>query len=214
MELFKLGAVNVIHCEKMWQLFGLPRCSTRTTFLCVVVFASSLLLYHGGLNRLGLLHNRPLVASAIPKEFLNPDRSRNTAERRYNIDGDLIGYIWPLPGSLRDRIVNQVNYMDDYASVRGDNRTKKKIILRVGDFNFLEMGWKDGQELLVQNKCPITDCWFSSDSSVSSLADALLISEFDSYRLRLYTPKPAHQIWITQHLESPEHNRIDPKSLG
>ena len=188
------------------------RCSTRTTFLFLVAFLVVLILiYNADLNR--LLYSRPPGSvRSIPVEFLYPDRERATTERRYSVDGNLVGYVWPVPGSLKNRIRNQVNYVDEYASRRGDNLTRKKIILRVGDFNFED--WVEGQELLVQQQCPITDCWFTTDRSVSELADALLISEFDRSRLSLYTPKPAHQIWIAKHMESPMHNRIDPRSLG
>lgn len=148
-----------------------------------------------------------------PREFLNRNFTTTEIEPIFKIDADLVGRIWPKPGSLENRIVNQLNYMREYAAIRGDNRTDKKLILRVGDFNFNDIGWIEGQDRLKNDHCPLTDCWFTTNKSLSKIADALLISQFSQNDLKYYTPKPKHQIWITQHLESPHHDRLNAKFL-
>ena len=147
-------------------------------------------------------------------------RDKSSAERRrhqhvsrvmtlYNYS---LGLVWPNGDDVDnddDRITSQIDVINVYAQQKRNR--KLKIILRVGNFNF--DNWRAGQEEFVRDRCPIVDCWLSSDQSQAREADALLISEFDDASRRLYLPKPHRQIWIAQHWESPLHNRIDPVSV-
>ena len=183
-------------------------------FMIVTIFIYEVCQRRAAFGLFARQEMHPNMSHASNQIHLNNTRVTPN-EKSYKIDGDLVGYIWPKPGSLDDRIMNQVHFMEKYAAIRGDNlTTKKKIILRVGDFNFDDLHFKDGQERLIEDKCPIKDCIYSSDRALAKVADALLISQFDGSLLQFYTPKPAHQIWITQHLESPHHNRMDPSALS
>ena len=135
--------------------------------------------------------------------------------------------IWPRTNETNDRIQSQLDYADVYRKLRDgveyrrwkaraggpplSSNSTMKYILRVGDFNWED--WLEGQKRFVDDKCPIADCWLTSDEGRSKTADALLISLFKFSMRPRYLPKPAHQIWIVQHKESPWHNRIEPRSL-
>jgi len=118
------------------------------------------------------------------------------------------GPVWPRNNDDDDRIMSQVDAMNVYALHQKRNRTLK-VILLVGKFNFFTCA--AGQEPF--SKCPIVDCWLTRNVSQAPDANALLISEFRYSDRSLYLPKPRRQIWIAQHMESPRHNRIDPRSL-
>jgi len=125
---------------------------------------------------------------------------------RYNYS---IGLIWPSDDvdDYNDRIASQIDFMNVYGQQKRDR--KLKVILRVGYFQ----KWVAGQERFIRDKCPITDCWWTDNQSQARDADALLISDFSHGIRHLYLPKPAGQIWIAHHRESPLHNHIDPNSL-
>jgi len=123
----------------------------------------------------------------------------------------LVGRIWPRRNGLEpnNRMSNQINFIDEFW-----NRTsagKMKVILKVGYFNFET--FKETQSLFVAEGCPINSCFITANMSVRLTADVLLISEFRLEDRTVYLPKPAHQIWIAQHWESPKHNRIDPNAV-
>jgi len=118
------------------------------------------------------------------------------------------GPVWPRKNDDNDRIMSQIDAMNVYARHQKRNRTLK-VILLVGKYNFRR--YATGQEQF--SKCPIVDCWLTRNVSQAPDADALLISEFHYSDRSLYLPKPRRQIWIAQHMESPRHNRINPRSL-
>ena len=133
--------------------------------------------------------------------------------------------VWPRSNEIDDRIQSQLDFADVYRRARDGAKHRRrnsteggtppsssfKYIFRVGDFNF--EGWLEGRQQFVKDKCPIVDCWLMSTDGRPRSADALLISEFNDKVRSRYLPKPARQIWIAQHMESPRHNRIDPGSL-
>ena len=147
--------------------------------------------------------------------------------------------VWPLDDNeTDDRIMNQNavaaayrTVLEDAAGRRDDDvdggnsssiagggnvesrNVRSKVVLRVGHYNFLDLGWIDGRRRFVDDRCPIDACWLTSNESLAPTADALLISEFDDGVRPRYLPKPTGQIWIAQHLESPRHNRIDTSAL-
>ena len=122
-----------------------------------------------------------------------------------------IGLVWPHNDidDDNDRIMSQIDVMNDYA--RQKRNRKLKIILLVG--KLLLKQYVAGQEGFVRDKCPIVDCWMTTNQSLAPVADALLITNFQHSSRKLYLPKPRRQIWIAWHNESPRHNRIDPVSL-
>ena len=141
-------------------------------------------------------------------------------------DRRLDGYIWPMTDSdselksnsskANDRMINQLRYIDEFWPPGPNGTTsstiyRMKVILKVGTFNF--ENFKPGQEYFVNEGCPVDACMITGDSKLYESADALLISEFGRFSSWKYLPKPAHQIWIAQHWESPKHNRIDPGSV-
>jgi len=73
------------------------------------------------------------------------------------------------------------------------------VILRVGNFNWED--WVEGDQKFVQNKCPVKECFLTSDTANKNrTADALIISQIDSNSVKHYLPKPGHQIWIVRHM--------------
>ena len=132
------------------------------------------------------------------------------AEQKYVFLGTnrTVGYIWPRSDDEdSDRIENQVRYLDEYRPIKSNRRVK--TILRVGEFNW--DNWVGGRTLF--KDCPISECSLAYNISPAASADVLLMSEFGPDYRRRYLPKPAHQIWIAQHWESPMHDRIDAASL-
>ena len=113
--------------------------------------------------------------------------------------------------SLDDRIMSQINFIKFYAQQK--RKRTLKIIVNVGDRLF--MNWLNGPNVSVTDRCPIIDCWMTTNHSYSRDADALLISKFDTKKRRRYLPKPSRQVWIAHALEPPFHNviRIDPYSV-
>ena len=153
------------------------------------------------------LYNLTMSTSKLDTSEL----SGNGVERLESMT-PLVGVIWPrLVNETEDRIESQINYIEEYKSVKNTTELPIKTILRVGNFNF--ENWINGQVYFERDKCPIDQCYLSDDSALSDTADALLISEFDWSSRSKYLPKPPHQIWIAQHWESPKHNRINPDSV-
>jgi len=110
--------------------------------------------------------------------------------------------VWPKTvNETDDRIQAQLRFMEYYGSLPA-NRTVKQI-LAVGKFNF--EGLREGQQHF--ESCPIQECRVTL-SLASHLADVLLITEMTYFNWFQYLPKPLHQIWIAQHWESAEHDRI------
>ena len=107
---------------------------------------------------------------------------------------------------------DDINYLRSYLETK--NTTRWKTILRVGNFNFDHLRWKDGSAHLQEINCPVTNCYFTSNLSDYPSADALIISEFHNRELKYFSPKPRHQVWVAQHLEPPYHNRLNPKLLN
>ena len=113
--------------------------------------------------------------------------------------------------SVDDRIISQINFINFYAKQKR-NRTQK-IVLNVGNKIFFD--WLNGENISSTDKCPIVDCWMTTNHSYSRVADALLISRFDKKIRHRYLPKPRRQVWIAHALEPPFHNaiRIDPYTV-
>jgi len=137
--------------------------------------------------------------SGQPGQFTNR-RELITNPHRWNVLQNVSQEkVWPRTfGETDDRILSQLRFMDYYASLPA-NRTMKRI-LRVGLMNF--EGLPEGQEVFVNEKCPIQECTVTYSESESHLVDALLISEMSFYNWLHYLPKPPHQLWIAQHWES------------
>lgn len=120
---------------------------------------------------------------------------------------------WSVFGAFRDMApFDDIDYLRSY--FKTNNATARKVILRVGDFNFDHLRWKDGSAHLQQINCPATNCHFTSNLSEFRTADALVISQFNQKELKHFSPKPRHQVWVAQHLEPPYHNRLNPKLLN
>jgi len=134
----------------------------------------------------------------------------NTSRSTTNLK-DFVGVIWPRrTNETNDRIVEQIDFIKAFTTVNQSHRPTK-VILRVGDFNFYD--YKEGQGHFVEDGCPVNWCTITTNTRVRSWADALLITEFGWKTLEIYLPKPAHQIWIARHHESPKMNRINPNVM-
>ena len=118
---------------------------------------------------------------------------------------------WTILGGFRGTLFDDIGYLRKFTE---NKNLTNKIILRVGNFNFNHLSWKDGSEHLEKINCPVTNCLFTSNRSYSRIADALVISEFHQNDRKFFNPKPSHQIWVAQHLESPYHNRLNPRLLN
>lgn len=118
---------------------------------------------------------------------------------------------WTVLGGFKGTSYDDIGYLRKFTE---NKNLTNKIILRVGNFNFDHLSWKDGSEHLEKINCPVTNCHFTSNRSYSRVADALVISEFYQKELKFFTPKPSHQVWVAQHLESPHRNRLNPKLLN
>lgn len=118
---------------------------------------------------------------------------------------------WTVLGGFKGTSFDDIGYLRKFTE---NNNLTNKIILRVGNFNFNHLSWKDGSEHLEKINCPVTNCHFTSNRSHYRVADALVISEFNEKELKFFTPKPSNQVWIAQHQESPPHNRLNPKLLN
>lgn len=120
---------------------------------------------------------------------------------------------WSVLGAFKAMApFDDIDYLRSY--FKKNNATGSKVILRVGNFNFNHLAWKDGSAHLQQINCPVTNCHFTSNLSNFRTADALVISQFHNKELDYFSPKPRHQVWVAQHLEPPYHNRLNPKLLN
>jgi len=114
--------------------------------------------------------------------------------------------VWPKTvNETDDRIQSQIRFMEYYASLPA-NRTMKLIHL-VGRFNF-ESAREGQHKFVVGDRCPIQECSVTFNDALSHVADVLLISEMSYFNWLHYLPKPPHQLWIAQHWESANHDRI------
>lgn len=69
-----------------------------------------------------------------------------------------------------------------------------KIILRVGLFNFYD--WIEGQGRFEADRCPVSDCLLTSDTTrYQRTADAVIISEMNPDIVKRYLPKSSHQVY-------------------
>ena len=87
------------------------------------------------------------------------------------------------------------------APVKEDLGRPLKIIFLPGGLDSWQLGQIDiGRHLFIRQKCPVNRCTLTESFDEGSLADAILLKDFDS------TPshqRPANQIWIMYTLESP-----------
>lgn len=117
---------------------------------------------------------------------------------------------WKLLGGFRGTLFDDISYLRNFTEKK---QLTNKTILRVGNFTFKYLNWKDGSEHLEKINCPVTNCLFTSNRSYSRVADALVISEFHANDAWFFNPKPSNQIWVAHHFESPYHHRLDPRVL-
>jgi hypothetical protein len=70
---------------------------------------------------------------------------------------------------------------------------RRAVILAVGKYDYEQFA--EGQEEFLKQKCPVTDCWITSDySKYNRTADALILMIADSSLIKEFIPKPSHQV--------------------
>src|SRR6218665_2407534 len=205
-------------------MVAMPRLLRWIWLLCLTALVSKVMFYLS-VEHLGVWSNKA--------HFLNDRSYSQSTDRSHRKSQGLVGggydenvlvmanrsdflmkpeSVWPVSGHLNDRILSQLEVLQVYAKTR--NITSRKIIIRVGNFNFNHLHWRDGHEHLVKDSCPITNCLFTSNQSLALSADAVVLSELWGEDVKRLLPKPANQIWVALYLEPPHQRPLNSRALG
>src|SRR6218665_81372 len=151
----------------------------------------------------------------IPQRSCRMNRPSSSAISSFWKKTPPLEFAWSVLGAFKAMAppFDDIDYLHSYLKTKG-TAAGWKVILRVGNFNFDHLKWKDGSAHLQEIHCPVTNCHFTSNLSDFRTADALIISEFHNRELKYFSPKPRHQVWVVQHLEPPYHNRLNSKLLN
>lgn len=98
-----------------------------------------------------------------------------------------------------DRIVAQMNHRPKYIiehEKKGEVTPMKTILFYNG------LRFPDGQQRLLEDKCPTNQCLLISDRNKAPVADAIVFHQPPS---GIYFSRPRNQIWLLFMLESPYH---------